>query len=280
MSIVIIVGDPGVGKTALLSLFQYNEMTHGMDAYFKAKKEILRLQQLGFPLVDLPPQKHLCFADYDFKISRRFSRYKVSGYEIGLPNPHFKTRLFPVGSIFFLDEAQKYFDSRISMYLREEVYRWFQLHRHNDYKFYMTAQRLANIDLNIRAIADKYIVIDKLEIKEDSFGRVSKLVWTTRQFTSCQTAEEYQLSKDKGEVSKCGEIVKISTDLNIFSYYDSCSNKPVFYSAAYSEKSTLEYDYFTETGYCFTMQGIAEFNNSNYFIAPKGYLKKSRNDVA
>ena len=278
MSMTIIIGEPGAGKTALMSLFQRESMINGRVDYLRAKREIEYLQSAGFSELEIPPQKHLCFSDYDFRLNRKFERYKISGYEIGLSNKHFKTRFFPVGSYIFLDEAQRYFDSRLSMYLREEVYRWFQLHRHNDYKIFMTAQRLANIDLNIRALADKYIVIDDLETKTDDYGRVEKMTWITRQFSSCETAEQYQLSKEKGEISKLGEVVKITSDVNIFKYYDSHSNKPVFYDIKYHK--TLEYDYFTEQGYAFTMQGLCEFNNQNYFVAPKGYYKKQRNDCA
>lgn len=276
MSITIICAPPGYGKTALMSLFQSQAMIGGRTDYVIAKKEIEHLQNIGFTKVNLPPQKHLCFSDYDFSLNRKYTRYKISGYEIGLTNPYFKTVFLPVGSSIFLDEAQRYFDSRLSLYLREEVYRWFQLHRHNRYKVFMTAQRLANIDLNIRSIADKFIVIDKLEVKKDEYGRVVKMTWKTRQFTSCETAEQYQLSKEKGEVAKLGESVEITTTENVFAYYNSESNKPVFYDVKYQDNSTIEYDYFTETGYAFTMKGLIEFNNENYFVAPKGYYKKQK----
>lgn len=276
MSFIIIVGECGSGKTALLSHYQNSAMLQGKSDYRVAKNEIEYLKQVGYSHLELPPQKHLCFSDYDFRANKKLCRYKISGYEIGLPNKHFKTAFFPVGSHIFLDEAQKYFDSRLSFYLREEVYRWFQLHRHNKYNVYLTAQRLANIDLNIRAIADKYIVIDKLDIKNDEYGRVVKITWLTREFTSCETAELYQLSKEKGEVSKLGKVVEVSTDVNIFNLYDSYSNKPVFYDASNTDSLVMDYDYFTESGYEFTLKGIVDFNNKNYFVAPKGYLKKQR----
>lgn len=280
MSFIIIVGECGSGKTLLLSHFQYNDMTQGTQDYKVAKREIEYLQQVGYRNLKIPPQKHLCFSDYDFRATKKLCRYKISGYEIGLPNKHFKTAFFPVGSKIYLDEAQKYFDSRLSFFLREEVYRWFQLHRHNKYDVYLTAQRLANIDLNIRAIADKYIVIDDLDVKTDEYGRVVKITWKTRQFTSCETAELYQLSKERGEVSKLGKEVEISTDVNLFNCYDSYSNKPVFYDASHTKTLTMDYDYFTEQGYEFTLKGIVEFNNKNYFVAPKGYLKKQKLDTA
>ena len=281
MSFIVVVGDPGAGKTALMSLFQYNAMTsQGASDYRVAKREIGHLRSVGYKHLKIPPQRHLCFSDYDFSINRKFSRYKITGYELGLPNRYFKTIFLPVGSNIFLDEAQRYYDSRLSFFLREEVYRWFQLHRHNKYNIYMTAQRLANIDINIRSIADKYIVIDDLVIEKDEYGRTIKITWKTRQFTSCETVETYQLSKEKGEVSKLGKEITITTNIDVFKFYNSYSNKLAFYNASYAPKSVVEYDYFTETGYEFTMKGIVDFNNKNYFIAPKGYLKNQRKDVA
>lgn len=275
-----IIGKCGSGKTALMSNFQRQTMLGGFSDYSKAKREIKHLQNIGYSDLEFPPQKHLCFADYDFKINKKFSRYKVSGFEIGLANKHFNTVFFPVGSSIFLDEAQRYFDSRMSMYLRKEVYGWFQLHRHNDYKIYLTAQRLANIDINIRSLFDKIIVIDDLDVKTDDYGFVTKITWTCREFECCETAEAYQLAKEKKEISKLGKVVKYTSDVNIFKYYDSHSNKLAFYNVSYTKDLKLKYDYFTECGYEFSLEGIVDFNNKNYFVAPKGYLKRQQNDVA
>lgn len=251
-------------------------MSKGVSDFRYAKKEIEHLQQVGFPSLEIPPQKHLCFSDYDFCINRKFSSYRVSGFELALKNKYFKTVSLPVGSSIFLDEAQRYYDSRFSFFLREQVYRWYQLHRHNKYNVYLTAQRLSNIDVNIRAIADKYIVIDNLDVKTDELGRVVRIKWLTRQFTSCEAAESYQMAKERSEISKLGVVEEISTDVDIFRFYDSYSNKFVFYDTSYSQDGILYYDYFTEKGYAFTLEGIVKFNNENYFCFPKGYLKKQR----
>lgn len=277
---IAIIGKCGSGKTALLSDFQHNTMINGFKDYYGAKREIQHLRCVGYPDLELPPQKHLCFADYDFKINKKFSRYKVSGFEIGLQNEFFETKFFPTGSSIFLDEAQRYFDSRMSMYLRKEVYGFFQIHRHNDYKIYLTAQRLANLDINIRALCDKYIVIDKLDVKKDEFGRVIKITWETREFESSETAEKYQMAKESGANSDLGKAVTYSTDVNVFNFYDSHSNKFAFYDVSYTKNLKMKYEYFTETGYQFSMEGVTRFNNENYFVAPAGYLKRKISDVA
>ena len=61
----------------------------------------------GYNSLQQPPQKHLCYADFNFRLNKRLQAYRVDGYRIGLENKFFKTQKFPVGSSFFLDEAQR-----------------------------------------------------------------------------------------------------------------------------------------------------------------------------
>lgn len=278
MSMVVICGDPGKGKTALLSYFQVLDCdNNGLENYINCKREIKKLKSGGFTALEAPPQKHVCFSDYHFRISKWCQSYYVSGFEIGLSNPFYNTILLPPYASIFLDEAQKYYDSRMSRYLREEVYRWFQLHRHNHYKIYMTCQRLGNIDLNIRAIADKYIVVEDMQVKKDEYNQVTDIKWITREFTSCDTAERYLLAKESKEISSLGKEVVYKTDLPIFDYYDSFGCKPVFYDQKYVTE-VLTFDYYTEEGYEFTADSFADYNNTHYFVAPTGYLKNAKYD--
>ena len=277
MGMTIIIGEPGAGKTALLSRFLADFIENGFDRYISCKREINKLNEGGFINLEPPPLKHTCYADFDFKINRRIKAYSVSGFEIGLPNPYFKTRYFAPYSIFFLDEAQKYFDSRMSKYIREEVYRWFQLHRHNHYEIYMTCQRLGNIDVNIRSIADKYIYVEGCEVKEDKYGQIINVTWKVREFKSCDTAEQYMMARERKEISKLGESITYKTDLPIFNYYDSYGCKPAFYRNL-ENYNNIKFEYFTENGYQFTLESFVEFNETHYFVAPEGYYKNFERD--
>ena len=188
--ITIICGIPGAGKTCKLTHFIVQRMLdHGLEDYLNLKREINQLSKGGFSNLELPPERHLCYADYTVRVNNRLKAYYIDGFQLALPNPYFETANIPPYSTIFLDEAQKYYDSRMSKYIREEVYRWFQFHRHNDYNIYMACQRLGNIDLNIRGIAERFIVVDNLVVKEDNYGRVVKLKWTSREFFSCDTTE-------------------------------------------------------------------------------------------
>ena len=270
MSIIAIIGKPRTGKTALVTLFGSNKMLDdSFDDYVDSKREIKSLNDGGFNYLEPPPSNHLVFSDYRISINKRLQSYYVDGFKIGLPNPFFETMLIPPYSTLIFDEAQRYWNSRMSKYLREEVYHWFQLHGQNHYKIYMTCQRFETIDINIRALVDKIIVIEDLKIKEDKYGRVKKMIWTTREFTSSDVAEQYCMQKDKKEISKLGEKNTYKTNLPIFDYYDSFGCKPAFYNNRYYEK----FEYLKEQKYDLKLEDFIEYNGTHSFSAPKGFWK-------
>ena len=275
MPTTIISGKPGVGKSMFLAyIFAKRVIDSGFADWRNCNKELNVLRDGGFNLLEPPPQKHTCFSDCALHIGKRIKSYEVNGFEIGLPNPFFKTKFLPPFAKIFLDEAQIYYDSRISKFLREEVYRWYQFHRHNDYDIYMTCQRLGNIDVNIRAIADKCIVIDSIDLQKNIYGIIEKITWQYRVFNSCDTAEEYMLNCDKYGSVNFGEVITESTSLPVWSYYDTHSKKPTFFLG----QTNCAYDYFTEEGYEFTRDSFVEYNNAHYFTAPQGYLKNADYD--
>lgn len=272
--IIIIVGKPGAGKTVFTANLVSQKIVNSKEDYFNLKREIKALKQGGFNYLDLPPQKHLVYTDFKFKINRKIESYYIDGFKIGLPNPYFETTFIPPYSTIFLDEAQRYYDSRNSKSLRPEVYNWFQLHRQNHYNIYLVCQRLANIDVNIRALADKIIVIDDLKLKTNEFNIVSYFKWTTREFESPDIAEEYCLKKDREEVAKLGKKVIETSNLPLFRYYDSFGNKPVFFNG----KEYTPFDYKIEKKYNFSIESFINFNENHYFTAPKGYWKSAEYD--
>ena len=127
--ITIICGEPGHGKTALMTYFAIQKMLYeGFEYYYNSTRRIDKLKAGGFTSLDLPKQRHTVYADYVIKSQFPASQsYYVDGFNIALPNPFFDTTFFFPYSQIFLDEAQKYYDSRMSKYLRECVYRFYQL---------------------------------------------------------------------------------------------------------------------------------------------------------
>lgn len=275
MSITMICGKPRKGKTALETYLLVQKMiSDSHEDYVCAKREIVELKNGGYVKLAPPPQKHLCYSDYLVKVNSRLQAFYIDGFKLGLPNPFFETTFIPPYSTIFLDEAQRYYNSRMSKWLREEVYGWFQLHGQNHYNIYLACQRVANIDLNIRALADRIIIIEDLKLKKDKYGRVCGLTWFTREFNSAETAEEYQLACEKKEISSLGTSETYKTDFPIFNFYDSFSNKPVFFDG----QENRPFDYYKEDGYEFTLESFIKYNNNHFYSAPQGYWKNSDYD--
>lgn len=273
--ITLIVGKPRKGKTALETyLLVEKVIKDSFTDVMNAKREIIKLKSGGFENLELPPQPHLCYADWRVKINKRLQAYYVDGFKIGLPNPFFETMFIPPYSTIFLDESQRYYNSRMSKYLREEVYGWFQLHGQNHYNVFLACQRVANIDINIRSLAEKIIVVDRSEVEKDKYGRVSKITWYVHEFESADTAESYQLACEKREISSLGVEKIIVTTFPIFSYYDSFANKPMFYDG----QDYNSFDYYTENGYEFTLKSFKDYNSTHYYTAPTGYWKNTEKD--
>ena len=272
--LTIICGLTGRGKTALATNFIIEKLLDCYEDYRNCCMEIRKLQAGGFNKIEMPPQRHIVYSDYSVKVNSRIKTYRVDGFELAIPNIYFKTAFIPPYSTIVLDEAQKYYDSRMTKYLREEVYRFYQLHRHNHYNIIMTCQRLGNIDLNIRALADTIIVVEELDLKEDEYGQCSKLKWKVREFTSVEVAENYCLAFEKNEIKNYGKENVLKSKHPVFNFYDSYGNKPVFYYL----NEHRNFDYYTEDGYVMTLDSIREFNETHYFTAPQGYWKNPEYD--
>ena len=271
--ITFICGIPGAGKTSYLANLAIREMINGRINYLNCKRDFKLLNESGFNL-NLPPLKHLVYCDTSIHFGKKYYSYFCDGFSIGLPNPFFETDFIPPYSKIFLDESQRYYDSRMSKYLRDDVYKWYQLHRHNDYDVYLACQRLGNIDLNIRSIGERFLIMDKISVIKNEYGFITNVLWFFTEFNSCEIAEEYQLSNNKSNYEKYGKKLIDTCNFNIFSCYNSKSNRPLFYQNVYNS----DIDYYLDSGYQFTLESFVNFNNTHYFTAPKGYWKNAERD--
>lgn len=269
----ILCGDPGKGKTALLTCFAINKMRNeGYSFWRKCCNRTDELKKGGFDNLIYLPQRHTVYADYIIsKKGMQSKSYYVDGFSIGLSNPFFDTAFLPPYAQIFLDEAQKYYNSRMSKYLRECVYGWYQLHRHNHMDVYMTCQRLDNIDINIRQIAGNIILVEDLQIEKDDFGRIIKVTWTTKEFDSLANADSFLTTT--GKTAKFVENT-YTFEGDIFSYYNSYANEPAFFDGNYNRA----YDVYTEDGYIDTIDSFMQYNQNHQYVAPVGYWKNEKRD--
>lgn len=259
--IVIVCGKPGFGKTSLMAYLAMLEMTiKSRESYINACYEILTLNSQGLCL-ELPPYKHLTYTN--FWVESHIWGYAprtamdFDGTDFGLPDDNHITKFIPPFSSIFLMEGQSFLDSRKSRFFRQSVSRAYEIHRHYDLNIYLDCQRSTLIDLNVRGISEKIIeVYKKLKVITDRQGRVLKVIWYLREYSS---TEEYDKYLESGSTLKNYVEYSISYAGNIFKCYDTKQNRSLFYDKIF--KSQFSYDLIQKPS--LNLEYIKNFNKSH-----------------
>lgn len=217
--ITIIFGAPGAGKTALNTYFL-------QKLYEEEGKELLELTRKSIieenakrkvPLT--LPEKAPIFSNYKVNLRTGYKRYYqpyfINGFHIGLENPKKHPIMYlPKGSKVFLNEAQKYYDSRKKV--PDWVSRFYEEHRHNIYDFYIDVQREKLIDLNIRALCKRFIELQSVEPVKNWTGDIERTIFHCREFDNYGDVEQYLNGSGKGY-----RTATHTYEGNIFELYDS-----------------------------------------------------------
>lgn len=226
--ITIIFAPPRTGKTCFL--------THiaNVAAFDKARNTAMRREiglkrQNGFDGLETVPV-HCVSANYDivmrkFGYSPRLSR-RINPYRLGYANDFVETHFNLPYECICITEAQKYLNSRMSVYFPDWQSRWYEQHGHNDLDIWLDTQRPMLIDVNVRELS-QFIEIMDLQFKYDGFGRVRSLAWTIRRIDNSSLFDRYMQSGKKDKDCYVEETVK--ADYNVFACYDSQNCKPKFY---------------------------------------------------
>lgn len=264
----IIFGLPRVGKTALMTSFALEHMRGRTAAQevLECNKLVAKLNAGGYRLH--PPRNHLVFADYP--ITDRFgSSYEIDGYNLGLPNESHTTTAFlaPFSNIY-LDEAQKYLNSRLSSKLADFVSRFYELHGHMRLNINMTVQRPGLIDLNVRELALEVIEVVELKHEYDC-GRIVRSDWVCNVYNSAAAALNYI---DSGKRKGSGERKQYSFDGNIFRHYDSFNFMPAFFAG----RENADFDLKPSSKCEMTRDGFESFNNTHSYAVPKTYYREDK----
>lgn len=215
----IISGIPGSGKTLLAVHFMYlDTCVNGYENYIKSCKEIEKLNCNGFKF-DYPKQHHTTYFNGQVRFCPSCrpvkSPYLFNPWDLGLPGTGKDVCLFFPGAKIYIDEAQRFYNSRKSNLFPNFVSRFYELHRHWGLDITLIAQRCGLIDLNIREIATEFLHIEKLEKEEDSLGNLKRAIWHVRKFENNSDLEHYlDGHKELGieEVIECNE--------NLYKFYD------------------------------------------------------------
>jgi len=235
--ITIIFAPPRKGKTCFMT-HMLNISAFDRERNRAMFNEIMQKKQNGFNKLTIPI--HCVSANYEltfrkFRYSPRYNR-KINPYRLGFANDYVKTHFNLPYEVIGITEAQKYLNSRMSMYFPEWQSRWYEQHGHNNLDIWLDTQRPMLIDVNIRELA-QFIEIVQLTIKRDKYNRIVGLKWLVRKIENSSLFDKYMASGKKDK--ECYTEEEIIADYNVFACYDSQSCKPKFYAGHTDE----DFDY-------------------------------------
>jgi len=235
--IMIIFAPPRTGKTVLMTHLA-NVQCFNRERIRLMQQEINFKNQNGFNLT-IP--KHCVSANYDtlfqkFGYSRRKGR-RINPYRLGFANKYVKTHFNYPYECIAITEAQKYLNSRMSMYFPEWQSRWYEQHGHNNLDIYLDTQRPMLIDVNIRELA-QFIEVISLSKFYDKFGRINKLKWKIRRIDNSSLFDRYMSSGKKDK--DCYVEDEVVANYNVFDCYESQNCKPKFYEGHLEEDFDIE----------------------------------------
>ena len=222
----IIFAPPRTGKTSYMT-YCLNKAAYDSERLRSLRREIAFKNANGFRLT----APECCVsANYDlifrkFGYSRRVGR-RINPYRLGFNNKsvdvHFN---FPF-EVIGITEAQKYLNSRMSLFFPDWQSRWYEQHGHNGLDIFLDTQRPGLIDLNIRELS-MFTEVLSTNTRLNEFGRVKEVRWVIREIPSHAMYERY-ISSGKRD-KDCYVEREVVSDIDVFSIYDSQSCKPKFY---------------------------------------------------
>ncbi len=269
--ITIIFAPPRTGKTCFMTHCLVQTM-FDRQRNLAMQNEILQKQQNGFKNIKTIPI-HCVSANYDitgkqFRYSPRFSR-RINPYRLGFSNNFVKTHFNLPYECIGITEAQKYLNSRLSMYFPDWQSRWYEQHGHDDIDIFLDTQRPMLIDVNIRELAQFFEII-KLTIHKDERGKIIGLTWKIRKIENSSLFERYMASGKKD--IDCYTEEEVTANYNVFDCYDSKSCKPKFYQGHLEE----DFDYQQAEPTEETIEGYIKYLKENDDELPDNFHQKRK----
>ncbi len=219
MAITIVYGDPGVGKGVYMTataLGYMDDSQQALDCLYSSQGQVDRLYNQGFSAY--MQLDTVVYADYaitnQLGIARQLNSYFIDGFHLGFANNDVQVSYVPPNCKIFLNEAQKYYNSRMSRYLPDWVSRYYEQHRHYGLDIWLDCQRPGLIDINIRDIVSSFIHIRKTDFIYDKIGNIIRSVSYYTEYSCWLDAESRSNGAEKTFVYNG----------NVFDSYDSFSN--------------------------------------------------------
>ena len=267
--ITIIFAPPRTGKTVLMTHLA-REQAFNTTRNSLMRREIQNKRASGFTQLQTIPT-HCVSANYDmtfhkFRYSVRYNR-RINPYRLGFANQYVETHFNLPFEVICITEAQKYLNSRLSMYFPDWQSRWYEQHGHNNLDIYLDTQRPMLIDVNIRELS-QFIEVIKLDVQYDNYGQPCKLRWLVRRIDNSSLYDKY-MSSGKQDYTCYTEDVIIA-DYNVFACYDSQSCKPKFYEGHFDE----DFDYDPASPVPPTLEGYIEYLQQYDDELPDNFYQK------
>ena len=267
--ITIIFAPPRTGKTCFMT-HCLNMLAFDRNRNRSMTREIMFKNQNGFNLT-IP--KHCVSSNYaiifrKFGYSPRFSRV-INPFRLGFANEFVETHFnYPFEAIG-ITEAQKYLNSRLSMYYPEWQSRWYEQHGHNNLDIFLDTQRPMLIDVNIRELA-QFIEIMSLKVAYDDYGKVNKLKWTIRIIDNSSLFDKYMASGKKD--TSCYIEKTVIANYNVFDLYDSQCCKPKFYAGHFEN----DFDILESQPVEESLEGYIKYLEESDDELPKGFYQRRK----
>ncbi len=276
--ITIIFAPPRTGKTVLMTHLANTE-AFNYDRNARMRREIRLKQMTGFDAIKTVPV-HCVSANYDmsfrkFRYRVRYNR-RINPYRLGFANPFVETHFNLPYEVICITEAQKYLNSRMSMYFPDWQSRWYEQHGHNNLDIYLDTQRPMLIDVNIRELS-QFIEIVRLDVDYDCYGQPKALRWLVRRIDNSAMYDKY-ITSGKQDRS-CYTEDYIIAEYNVFACYDSQSCKPKFYEGHFYE----DFDYSVAIPTPNTLDGYIQYLQQYDDELPENFYQRrnvGRNQLA
>ncbi|MCM1437647.1 MAG: hypothetical protein NC131_00345 [Roseburia sp.] len=267
--ITILFAPPRTGKTLFMT-HMARETAFDRERTKLMQREILCKQASGFEKISTIPA-HCVSANYGmvlrkFGYSPRFNR-RINPYRLGFANPFVETHFNISYEAIFIDEAQKYLNSRMSRLFPDWQSRWYEQHGHDDLDIWLATQRPMLIDVNVRELS-RFIEICGIERKFDCFGQPRRIAFDFRILSNSSAFDKYMAS-GKSDKSCYTEKTEIA-DYNVQACYDHQSCKPKFYDGHMGQ----DFDYTEDEPTEQTFDGYIKYLQENDDELPKNFYVK------
>lgn len=220
--ITVIFGKPGAGKSAFATYLMktlYEEQGRSLWRHSCALIEKLNIKYgRSFSL----PEQAPIFANFDVSLhvgyKKYFDPYFFSPYYFGLANGSMETQFIPPGSKVFIDEAQRFFNSRKSFTFPDWVSEAIEKHRHFRLDLYLIVHRPMLIDSNCRELVGRFIEIRDMKNETNFAGVVDRSTFKCREFDDWLEVKRY-LETNEGDYRE----TTYKNEGDIFECFDSFS---------------------------------------------------------